>query len=410
MVADEATLDPRGGDRRGRRTLRVAYVDHCARLSGAELALLHLLPALGWVEAIVVLAEDGPLAAELAAAGVSVTVLPMAERARGLPRTEVRSGAHVAGATVAAMAYAVRLARHLRRLEVDLVHTNSLKAALYGGVAGRLAGVPVVWHIRDRIAGDYLPNAAAGTVRRLVRWLPEAVIVNSRATSETLLHHHAFPSVHVVHDPAIAPPERPGPPAGPFTVGIIGRIAPWKGQDLLLRAFAACFPGGPERAVVIGAPLFGEHAHEARLRDLADELGIGARVEFRGFRRDVDAELARLHALVHASLIPEPFGQVVVEGMAAGLPVIAADAGGPAEVVTHDVDGLLYRMGDIDSLASALARLEGDPSLRARLGAAAAERAQRFAPHVIAGEVGAVYDAVLGRRRYRRGRSRRGWS
>ena len=386
------------------RTLRVAYVNHCARLSGGELALLRLLPALGRVEAHVVLAEDGPLVAELAEVGAHVAVLEMEEGVRRLPKDRVRSGARLAKPAAGGVRYAARLARHLRRLDVDLVHTNSLKAALYGGVAGRMAGLPVVWHIRDRIAGDYLPATAVHAVRALVRWVPHAVIVNSTATRATLGRGATSAAVHVVYDTVVIPPPRPAPPPEPFTVGIVGRIAQWKGHDLFLRAFAAAFPGGPERAVVLGTPLFEEHDYETSLHQLATELGIAARVDFLGFRRDVDEQLARMHALVHASLIPEPFGQVVTEGMAAGLPVLATDAGGPAEIVTHGVDGLLYRMGDKDALAAALSLVRGDPPLRARLGAAAIERARRFAPEVIAGEVCAVYDTVVRpRRRARRG-------
>jgi len=98
---------------------------------------------------------------------------------------------------------------------------------------------------------------------------------------------------------------------------------------------------------------------------------------------------------VHASTIPEPFGQVVIEAMAAGVPIIAADAGGPAEVVTDGVDGLLVAMGDVDALAGALTRMAGDPELRDRLADAGRVTAAAFAPDVIAGSVEDVYRQVL---------------
>ena len=82
-------------------------------------------------------------------------------------------------------------------------------------------------------------------------------------------------------------------------------------------------------------------------------------MEFRGFRPDMGSELERVDAMIHASVIPEPFGQVVIEGMAAGLAVVASDAGGPAEVITHEVDGLLYPPGDVAALAVLLRRLGG---------------------------------------------------
>jgi glycosyltransferase involved in cell wall biosynthesis len=152
--------------------------------------------------------------------------------------------------------------------------------------------------------------------------------------------------------------------------------------------------------VVVGAPLFGhdEVSYAESLRALTWELGIAERVEFRGFRDDVAGELDKIDILVHASTTPEPFGQVVVEGMAAGRPVVAADAGGPAEVITHGVDGVLYRPGDIDGLAQVMEHLAADPSLRSRLGAAARRRAADFTPERAAEQVMDAYWQVLGSR------------
>ncbi|MBW3547432.1 MAG: glycosyltransferase [Actinobacteria bacterium] len=386
------------------RPLRVAYVDHCARLSGAQLALLRLVGALDQVESHVVLAEEGPLTTDLAAAGAKVTVLPMKEGTRGLKKGDVGGGWGTAGAVLATVRYGIGLARHLQSVDADLVHTNSLKAAVYGGMAGRLAGVPVVWHLRDRVADDYLPRPAVAGIRLLSRCLPHAIIANSAATAATVSgdpNRRRVP-VTVVYDPVPPGATRRTPPE-PLCVGIVGRIAPWKGQDLFLRAFAAAFPSGTEQAVVVGAPLFGEDDFDADLRALVGDLGLAGRVEFRGFRKDVAGEMARLHVLVHASVIPEPFGLVVVEAMAAGLAVVAAGAGGPAEVLTPEVDGLLYPMGDRDALTAALVRLGEDPALRGRLGRAAAERAAEFAPALIAGHVVDVYRSVIERDRRRTG-------
>ena len=148
-------------------------------------------------------------------------------------------------------------------------------------------------------------------------------------------------------------------------------------------------------AAEYGGALFGEEDQERSLLDLVEALGIGDRVDFTGHVDDVAAELATLDVVVHASTIPEPFGQVVIEAMAAGVPIIAADAGGPAEVVTDGVDGLLVAMGDVDALAGALTRMAGDPELRDRLADAGRVTAAAFAPDVIAGSVEDVYRQVL---------------
>ena len=188
-----------------------------------------------------------------------------------------------------------------------------------------------------------------------------------------------------------------------YTVGLVGRLTPWKGQDMFLRAFAAAFPGGDQRAIIVGSSMFGETEFADALPGLAGELGIADRVEFTGFVEDVVGQLARMDVLVHCSTVPEPFGQVVIEGMAAGLPVIATDAGGPAEILRNDVTGLLTPMGDDRALTAALRRLADHPDDAARLAAAGREESGRYRPAAIAGELTRLYSDVL------RASRRRGW-
>lgn len=378
------------------RAMRVVYLDHTARLSGGELALVRLLPALESVDAHVILGEDGPLVGRLLRSGVSVEVLPMHEAARGLPRDKVRATAVPVSSLVASTTYIARLYRRLRRLRPDLVHTNSLKATVYGGASARMAGIPWVWHLHDRIATDYLPGTAVRGLRALGRRLPTTVMANSSATLASLGLRSG--QGHVVANPVeVATPMRPERGPRDLRVGIVGRIAPWKGQHLFLSAFARAFPYGTERAVVVGDALFDADAGYAHsLVRLAQELGIAPRVEFRGFVENVGSELARLDVLVHASTVPEPFGQVVVEGMAAGLAVVAANAGGPSEIVTDEVDGLLYPIGDAHALTRTLVRLAVQPELRQRLGRGGRIRALDFSPRRIAPQVLNVYQQVLG--------------
>jgi len=379
---------------------RVVFVNHCARLSGGELALLRLLPALEQVALHVILGEDGPLVRRLNETGISVEVLPMGDAARELHRGEVTPGTVPGKALLDTSAYAIALARRLRRLRPDIVHTNSLKSALYGGVAGRLAGVPVVWHIRDRIAEDYLPAPAVRLVHAAARWLPSAIIANSRATLAALGESEVFRSVVaspvVIYDSAAT-----GDPDGRHSeflhVGMVGRLAPWKGQHVFLDGFRQAFGHGSESAVIVGAPLFGEDWYEADLRRRAQVLGLDGRIVFAGFREDIWTALGEIDILVHASVTPEPFGQVIVEGMSAGLPVVATDAGGPAEIIEDGVDGLLYPPGDADALANRLRGLADDPALRARVGAAARESSKRFTARAAADRVTWVYERVLAR-------------
>jgi glycosyltransferase involved in cell wall biosynthesis len=382
------------------RRLRVVYLDHVARLSGAELALLRTLPPLlDRVEATVVLAEDGPLAGRLRGIGTEVVVLPLADDVRDVRRAGAPGAALSPSTLWRLLRYVWATSRLLRRLDADLVHTNSLKAAIYGGLAGRLARVPVVWHVRDRIAADYLPRPAVLLVRLAARVLPSAVIANSHATLATV---RAPRQASVVASPVVPDSVIPGAAAAvrvgaAFTVGVVGRLAEWKGQHVFLDAFARSFAGSSARACLVGSAMFGEEAYEQRLRHQVAALGIEDQVEFRGFRSDVGAELARMDVVVHCSILPEPFGQVVIEGMAAGRPVIAAAEGGPAEVVTDGVDGLLVPPRDPALLAAALRRLAEDPGLRQRLATAGRETALRYSPERTAEGLMEVYRQVLER-------------
>jgi len=394
-----------GAPRQGpaeRRKLRVTYVDHVAQLSGGEIALTRLIDTLVEVDAHVILAENGPLVARLSAAGVSVEVLPMRERTRDLRKDRVRPAGLPLTALLDTALYVFRLERRLRAIKPDLVHTNTLKAGIYGSLAARLARVPVVWHVRDRIAADYLRSPAVWLLRTLIATVPHGVIANSQATRATLWRPRADTRViySVVHDPVVGPPvQLKRTPGGTFVVGMVGRIARWKGQHVFLEAFARAFRDGQETAVLVGEAMFGEtdEAYGVELREKARALGIGDRVDFRGFRQDVWAELARMDVVVHASITPEPFGQVIVEAMLAGVPVIASADGGPGELLTNGVDGLLCPAGDVDALVEALQRLRGDASLRSRLSANARIRAERFSPQAEASNVMALYWRVLER-------------
>ncbi len=399
------------------RKLRVVVLGHTAQLSGGELALLREVPALTDVNVHVhvILAQDGPLVRLLERAGASVEVLPMGERTRDLRKERVRPARLPVVACAQSAFYVFRLAARMARLRPDLVHTNTLKAAIYGGAAARIVHVPCVWHVRDRIAGDYLPTAAVTIVRVASTLLPDEIIVNSRATLETL-PTSVCSRVQVIYDavPAVASnrigisaltpssliPSRSQRTSSSranatFRVAMVGRLALWKGQDVFLRAFAKAFPAGEQVAVLIGAALFGENDYERQLHELVRDLGIEDRVEFRGFRIDVFDELAQVDALVHASVIPEPFGQVVVEGMAAGLAVVAAMAGGPAEILVQGETGLLYPPGDVDALASLLRRLAADPELRSQLGNRARAAVAIYSPERVADQILDVYRHVL---------------
>lgn len=352
------------------RPVRVVVLDHTAQLGGAELALLRTCAALdpARVEVTVVLFADGPLAGRLRDAGVAVRVLPLDPRIAETDRAAAgRSAAGALRSVGATLPFVVRLARLVRSLQPDVVHTTSLKADLIGLPAAALARRPLVWHVHDRIAEDYLPAPVARVLRIAARRGPRHVVVNSRATAATLLPLPrgwtlAYPGLapeQVAADPAARPV-----PAEPV-VGLVGRVSPTKGQREFVEACALLADRYPTaRFRVVGAALFAEAAYEDELRALVAARGLTDRVELTGFVTDPVAAIDGLSVLVHASPVPEPFGQVVVEGMARGVPVVATSGGGVDEIATA-ADGtarcLLVPPRDVRALADAIAQVLDRP-------------------------------------------------
>jgi glycosyltransferase involved in cell wall biosynthesis len=363
--------------------IRVAFVNHTAELGGGEIALLELIRHLdpARIQPLVILFAEGPLApllrqfAEVHILALSPTVLKAKKDRLGIQ--SLFSG----GPILAGIAFLYRLHRLLRSLKPEIVYTNSLKADLLGGIAGRLAGVPVIWHVRDRIAPDYLPGRVVSLVRLLARVIPRYIVANSGSTLSTLkLAPSPDPTrrASVIHD-GVDPAKYAAAPARDsttqLTVGLIGRISPWKGQDVFLEAIRLLRDSHPAaysgaRFEIIGVATFGEADFERRIQQLHQDHGLTDRVEFTGFEPDIPQRLSRLDIVVHASTLPEPFGQVIIEGMAAGLPVIATNGGGVPEIVLDGLTGILVPMRDAQALADAIARLLGEAALRKTMGQA----------------------------------------
>lgn len=383
---------------------RVLFVDHTAELGGGELAMLNLVSHMDRrrYEPIVLLFSDGPLVGRLKAARVPVHILPLSGSVVRAKKDGLgwRSLLRV-GDVVRTAAQVLRLAKVIRRERATLVHCNSLKADIIGGLAGRLARRPVIWHVHDRIESGYLPSQVARFFRVVARWLPAAVVANSRSTLATL---HLPPRFAATVAPPGLRPEafsvtRSSALADRSVVriGIVGRIARWKGQDVFLRAAARVRQVFPEaHFLIVGGSLFAEGAYEAQLHELVRALGLDDCVEFAGHRDDAREIMAQLDVFVHASTRPEPFGQVITEAMAAGAPVVATDGGGAPEIVTHGETGFLVPMGDVAAMAEAIIRLLQDPVHACAMAARAREDVvARFGIGVTAERVSAMYDLVL---------------
>ena len=352
--------------------LRVLHLDHSQEAGGAELALRRL-----------VLSSDG-WAPEIC--------LPGRNRGNSCSNSDVfadlpevvRAGPHQpAGASQAGNGGASRLAfvariisasvaiRRTRQFRsADVVHFNTSRAAVYGTIATRVLGrKPSVLALRDFVTPEALGSAGFEAMTRFVIPQATAIIANSKSTLASAEEYIRTPLVQIIQSPSGLSAntiERPTK-TRVRTVAMVARLDAWKGQDLLVRAFAQVFRGTDVRLLLAGAAAFGHEAYEQQLRSQISELALENQVSLLGHVENVPKLLADVDIAVQCSIRPEPLGQNVLQYLAAGIPTVAADVGGPAEWITDGFNGLLFRQGDSADLERALASLASSQRLRSEL-------------------------------------------
>jgi len=383
-------------------------------LGGAETSLLEILASLraaapDW-ELWLVLGEDGPLAEEARSLGVRVLLehFPPALARLGDSQTgPLALLAQLARAAVASVRYKIRLARVVKSLHPDVIHSNGFKMHLLGAWT-RPGRTPLAWHIHDYVSTRRLASrllclsqrasnvaiansqSVAADLRTLMPDLPIVPIYNAIdldrfSTAGTKLDLDSLSGL---------PPAEPGT----IRVGLLATFARWKGQQVFLRALARLAPEVPIRGYIIGGPIYqtnGSQWSRQELEEQARSLGLERKVGFTGFVRDTPAALRSLDIAVHASTAPEPFGMVIIEAMACGKAVIAAQAGGASELFTDGENALGHAPGDEAGLARQILRLVDDRELRERLGKAGRRAAEtHFHGKRLAQELLAVYRKV----------------
>jgi glycosyltransferase involved in cell wall biosynthesis len=309
-----------------------------------------------------------------------------------------------------AIAQQTRFARDLRRRRIQIVHAYSFYGNVFAVPPARLGFAPVVIaSIRDR--GAYL-TPRQQLVHREVCRLADCVLVNASAVKDWLIAQSYNPSKIVVIPNGVdmqrfaAPDDAPrirrelGLPDTGRLVIVVSRLNRLKGIEHFLEAAAALVPRFPDtRFLVVGEPNPSDRAYLNVLTGLADRLGIADRVLFTGLRTDVPSLLACAAVSVMPSL-NEALSNVLLESMAAGVPVVATHVGGTPEAIEDGVTGLLVPPGDSHALATAITRLLEHPDLAARLGCAARESVQRrFSLEAMVRATENLYHGLLEKRR-----------
>jgi len=360
----------------------ILFIHHTNDMYGADIGLLHSLKTLDREKyyPIVILPSEMPtgmLSPELDSLGIEYHFAHL-----GILRKKyftARSILPLALELVRGVAY---VRSTVRKRKVTLVYVNTF-VTVSGAIGGKLAGVPVLWHIREILS---MPRTVRRVLYSALNLCASRIVCVSRAVRDSLVAEApklAEKSVVVYNAVSVATSSGPekvigfreeiGVPQGTLLVGMVGRLLHWKGQEVLAEAAALVLRAYPDVHFVAVGSYFGDESHYLKkLTSLLFSLGLQGRFHLADYHSNITEVYRALDIFVLPSTKPEPFGRVTVEAMTQGRAVIATNHGGTCELIQDGVTGLLVPPSDPKALAAAIDLLLADPVLRERMGKAAA--------------------------------------
>jgi L-malate glycosyltransferase len=373
--------------------IRVVYCIDNMQTGGTELNAVRTAERLDrkrFALSVVCLQETGPLMERYAAAGIRVDTFSMKSL---LGLDAVRHG--------------LRMARLFKDEGVEVVHSHDAYTSVYATFWARLAGVRGIIASRRSWHSPHLQGRIL-RANRIAYRLAHRVVGNSPSVSRLVETEDGVPTSRVVTIPNFLDPKsfepiesdvrtkllgEVGVPDGSFIVGIVARLSAVKDHATLLRAIATLRSRIPDLRLLI----VGDGPERANLVAQAKALSISDIVHFAGER----AQSPNWHALFDVSVLcstSEAFPNSILEAMAASRPVVATDVGGNPDAIHQGSTGLLVPHSDAERLADAIARLHGDPALRAKLGSAAREAAATgYSATAVIRQVESLYETLAGR-------------
>lgn len=386
---------------------RIIYVEGNVdtTVGGSYFSLLYLTARLdrSRFEPVVVFAADNDLRIRFREHGITTFVRPLLAPVAwrgGLGRACSKTANFVRGWIVEP----IRLALLLRRERIDLVHlNNSIIKNHPWMIASWLARRPCITHERG-INSQFKRRA-----RILARSLDAIICISSAVYRNFLSLGLGHLPLHIVHNGLDAGTMRVTRSAAEVRdelslppdcriIGMVGNIRKWKGQEVLVRAMALVAAEFPQATcLLLGGTSHEDRQYKHMLEGLISELGLAGRVLICGYRTDVANYINSFELQVHASIEPEPFGRVLLEGMALAKPLVASRAGAVPEIVVDGQTGLLFDPGNPVALAACLRKLLESPGVSAEMGRAGHARlVECFSSESTAKQVEAIYDRIVG--------------
>jgi len=271
------------------------------------------------------------------------------------------------------------LLKTIDRFHINLIHTDGPRNTFYAGLAAKIKGIPLVWHVRDssRDLFDFLLYVlsskiilVADSIRSRFKWALNADKI------ATIYNGVDMKSLAAKNALDISSRSGYGINENSFLIGVVARVEPLKGQLYLIEACGRLKEALPDFHLL----MVGETADSAYLRKCerkAEDLGIRNRVHFMGYQNNVAGILNSLDLFVLPSLL-EAFPRSVIEAMAMGKPVIVTDVGGSPEAVEPSVSGFVVPPRDPESLAERILFMGLHKESRFQMGEAARIRAREM--------------------------------
>jgi glycosyltransferase involved in cell wall biosynthesis len=338
--------------------MNILFLDQFSDLGGAQRCLIELLPALrdrGW-RSCVAAPGSGPLREHVLARGGEFRQIRC-----GPYRSGSKSVQDVFHFAKELPALAREIAAAAREFCADIIYVNGPRLLPAASLASR-GLAPLVFHCHSYLRRRYAA-ALAGISLDAAR---ATVIASCRFVAGPLRLYVPSSRIEVVYNGVESSQAYPANGALPseWRVGVVGRIAPEKGQLEFLQAARLLPPNC--RFVICGSPLFANPTASAYFDHLRESAN-GLPVEFLGWQDDVGAVLSHLHLLVVPSAPDEGTTRVILEAYAAGVPVVAMNSGGIPEIVSDGETGLLAPAGDPAKLAAKIREGLDRPASLARL-------------------------------------------
>ncbi|WP_413171773.1 glycosyltransferase family 4 protein [Anabaena azotica] len=393
--------------------MKIVFVNPVGAIGGAERALLTIMAALlntkPDMQIYLIAGTDGSLIGQAEKLGVEVKVLKLPEEFNQLGDSALRGNSKVAAGmkllfqlvslVPSLWRYINEFRQIIKLLKPDLIHTNGIKANLITALAG-VKDIPVIWHIQDFYG-------ARPVVARVLRWASKratsAIAISQSVAQDAKATLPGLP-IEVIYSAIDINYFSPHPSSShlPLRVGLVATFARWKGHDIFLEAASEIIKNHPHlnvRFCIVGGAIYktrGSQFSEQELKDKATHLNIADKVDFLGFQQDIAEIYRSLDIVVHASTQPEPFGLAIVEAMACGKPVIVSQAGGAAELFTHNHDAVGVSPGEPKALAAAILDLLNNPEKRQLLSEQARHTVtKRFSHERLGEQILAVYTLLI---------------